>query len=442
MLSASVLGTLALAPLTEASAGAPSRDDGDGVIGLPAWGVVKVARTARTSETWLNGVKSFGPMDGWAVGTAAGSTLTERWNGERFVVVPSPNRRGCTNFLEAVDGVSPTDVWAVGHADVPNFVGSTSLIEHWDGTAWRIVKSPSDGVMAHANDLTGVVAVSATNVWAVGTLKRSSRGVTLYDPIVLHWDGERWRRAPNGCADGLAKVDARSASDIWAVGGSQTCHFDGSSWTNVPAAAPGPGYSLQLTDVTVVSASDVWAVGGETIVCGPEGEVCSGGAIEHWDGTKWTYVTSIDAVLSGVDSAARDDIYAVGIGSLGPTILHFDGSAWQDVPNILSATDRLRAVDLAGVDAWAVGGPGFAERAPSPTSGAVVGETHVANATVSWFGKESGSVETDSFGSYRVGALTAGRYTFTVTLAGCEPGSLTVRVEAGTTIGRNLHPSC
>src|SRR5262249_7517400 len=37
--------------------------------------------------------------------------------------------------LEAVDEISPGDVWAVGQQST----------EHWDGTAWRVVSSPNIG---------------------------------------------------------------------------------------------------------------------------------------------------------------------------------------------------------------------------------------------------------------------------------------------------------
>ena len=82
------------------------------------------------------------------------------------------------------------------------------------------------------------------------------------------------------------------------------------------------------------------------------------------------------------------------------------------------------------------------EHAPAFDSGAVVGDTNVGDATVSWFGAESGSVQTDPSGSYQVGGLPAGSYTFTATYPGCQPDSATVKVLAGTTIGRDFHVEC
>jgi hypothetical protein len=109
----------------------------------------------------------------------------------------------------------------------------------------------------------------------------------------------------------------------------------------------------------------------------------------------------------------------------------------------------LQAVDAASPnDLWAAGNRGgdpgraLVEHAPSATSGAVVGGSNVGGATISWFGKESGSVETDPFGGYQVGGLPAGRYTFTATYAGCRPDSGRVRIVAGTTIERDFHIDC
>src|SRR5438046_2157745 len=51
--------------------------------------------------------------------------------------VPSPNGSDTLpNYLHAVDGDSPADVWTVGLDEgvFPN----EALIEHWDGTAWTV----------------------------------------------------------------------------------------------------------------------------------------------------------------------------------------------------------------------------------------------------------------------------------------------------------------
>src|SRR5437763_2573250 len=61
-------------------------------------------------------------------------------------VVPSPNSGMMDNYLNGVVSISLSNVWAVGYSQ-PNLGGpSQTLIEHWNGTSWSIVSSPSPGL--------------------------------------------------------------------------------------------------------------------------------------------------------------------------------------------------------------------------------------------------------------------------------------------------------
>jgi hypothetical protein len=222
------------------------------------------------SGTTLNGVAAVSPRDVWAVGTAtptgAAQTFIEHFNGQTWTVVPSPNASARNNLLVAVAAVSATDVWAVGDFQTDSNVFRT-LIEHWDGTAWRIVASPSGaGVQA---GLLSVSALSSTNVWAGG----NSGSTTLIE----HWDGTRWTVVPSptpagtmfNTVSGLAPV---SAGNIWAVGQTQNGtgspatlieHWNGTSWSLV--ASPSPGSQATLSGAAADRISgQTWAVGNFT----------------------------------------------------------------------------------------------------------------------------------------------------------------------------------
>ena len=170
---------------------------------------------------------------------------------------------------------------------------------------------------------------------------------------------------------------------------------------------------------------------------------------QHWNGRKWSVDSFAGESLEGVRANSASDIYAVGLG-YGPVIVRFDGTDWTSVPipDLPSEYGDLKDVDAtSSTDLWAVGEQGSGPstlimHAPSPTAGAVEGDTNVAGAVVSWFGSETGSVETDSFGDYQVGGLTAGTYTFIASNAGCDPAVADVDVVAGTTIIQDLHLSC
>ena len=416
-----------------------------GVVGLPAWDVVPSPNSG-TETNELLGVEAISSNDVWAVGRRGTRTLTMRWNGSTFSIVKSPNVQNRANVLEDVDGTGSSDVWAVGHDASITFVGSKTLILRWNGLRWRRIPSPNLGSGSDQNFLTGVAAISPTDAWAVGAFRTNDPADA--QALTLRWNGTAWTSVPNNCGTSLREVFALSATNVWAVGGGSTCKWNGTTWTHIPAAPPITQGFLDLQDVTGTGANNLWAVGTLASSCG-EGQVCHSGAIERWNGTSWSFM-GFGEILYGVHALASNDVYAVG-SAIGPAVLHFDGSAWSDVPQPSpSIPGRLFAVDASSASNWwAVGWRldngkfrTLVERAPSLNSGAVVGGTGVAFATVSWFGPESSSVETDPSGQYQAGGLTAGTYTFTATNPGCTPTSKQVTVPAGTTIAVALPISC
>lgn len=166
--------------------------------------------------------------------------------------------------LLSVWGRSSLDVWVVGTDD-----GQGPAVLHYDGAGWtrHIVPAQGDlwwvhgvgdsvwmsgaaGMLLHydqtsqqfttfsvpggANEtLYGVVAFSASDVWAVGGNVGASTGV------IYHWDGSTWTRIPDlpGKAGeaALFKVWGRSSDDLWVVGlGSVALHRSAAGWTAVP----------------------------------------------------------------------------------------------------------------------------------------------------------------------------------------------------------------
>lgn len=75
--------------------------------------------------------------------------------------VNSPNVGNTPNSLNAVGGASDNDVWAVGVSSASGYTSSRALIEHWNGTRWSIVPSPTAGPTV--NILTAVAAVSTND---------------------------------------------------------------------------------------------------------------------------------------------------------------------------------------------------------------------------------------------------------------------------------------
>src|SRR4030095_6035222 len=69
------------------------------------------------------------------------------------------------NVLNSVSGSASTDVWGVGYYTFE--IEKRTLVEHWNGSEWSIVPSPNTD--KRINVLNGMVAISPSNVWAVGS---------------------------------------------------------------------------------------------------------------------------------------------------------------------------------------------------------------------------------------------------------------------------------
>ncbi len=256
----------------------------------------------KSTENELLAVSAISANDVWAVGTfqkgnVPGKSLTEHWNGTSWQVIPSPNVSGKENWLAAVSAHATNDVWAVGYTEV-NLGNYQTLTEHWNGTKWSIIPSPNVGSVGDI--LSGVVDVSAKDVWAVGD---ATVNFSTSQTLIEHWDGVKWKvvSSPSvpSLENQLSGVSALSAQDIWTVGSATDNtsgavstlveHWNGTAWSIVTSPNP-PGSQVPinaLQSVATVSAQDVWAVGYRQNAKGTLRTLT-----EHWDGTQWSAVTS------------------------------------------------------------------------------------------------------------------------------------------------------
>src|SRR5262249_17863386 len=160
------------------------------------------------------------------------------WDGTNWSIVPSPSpgTQGL-NSLAGVAANSTNDVWAVGNSTSTGY--SSTLIEHWDGSAWSVVSSPN--MQGTNNALNGVVALGTNKVWAVGY-----SGSGFFSTLTEHWAGAGWTIVPSpdvsGDSDVLYAVSGTGASGVWAAGDTQSGfgyyftlieHWNGSGWSIV-----------------------------------------------------------------------------------------------------------------------------------------------------------------------------------------------------------------
>jgi hypothetical protein len=150
-----------------------------------------------------------------------GKTLIERWNGTSWSIVPSPNPGDATDSgLLGVSCVSVTNCTAVGRYLLGEDSPSKTLVERWNGTAWRVVGSANRS--AYFNVLTAVSCGSATSCFAVGS---SADGQTTPQAtLVESWNGTAFSIVPSPNPPGstrnfLKGVSCASAANCHAVGG-------------------------------------------------------------------------------------------------------------------------------------------------------------------------------------------------------------------------------
>ena len=203
----------------------------------------------------------------------------EHYDGTQWSYVAGAGASGVETCIEGISALASNDVWAVGYNQDGDDV-DTTLIQHWDGTAWTAVASPNLG--KGSNQLYGVVALADDDVWAAGSASEGANTLDDTKTLIEHWDGTSWSVVPSpsrklsGSSSVLQGVVAVSANDIWAFGWEDTeqdqadgintllLHWDGTSWSLAPCPNPHPDPNLivnQLMGGVMTAPGTIWLVG-------------------------------------------------------------------------------------------------------------------------------------------------------------------------------------
>lgn len=156
-------------------------------------------------------------------------------------------------LLSGVAAVSASDVWAVGEFSKPG-VGFQTLIEQWNGHKWGVVPSPDVGSL---DELTAVTAVSASDVWAVGFSEANPSTFPFPQTLILHWDGTSWSIVPS---PNPGPLDSR-LSGVTAVTSTVIEQWDGTSWSVVPSPDPSTAENILAAAAADPASGQAWAVG-------------------------------------------------------------------------------------------------------------------------------------------------------------------------------------
>jgi hypothetical protein len=266
-----------------------------------------------------------------------------------------PSYSGSESGFQSVSSFSANNVWAVGgYSDAGG--NSHTLIEHSTdgGQTWL-----QDTSYTGAGVLNAVDGTSLSDAWAVGNDPNDH-------PLALHLSNGKWSSVvtsapPNSTL--LDSVSEHSKSDIWVVGWTVpsnqtnaqtfTMHYLNGSWTTIPS--PNPDTNSYLSGVFNLGGNNEWAVGytGTT------------GFIIHWTGgSSWNPATSLslgsNSSLFSVAALNAKNIWAAGYYLGGALIYHSSdgGMTWQQV-----TTDNPKSnpvfygivVNKANGNTWAVG---------------------------------------------------------------------------------------
>lgn len=219
--------------------------------------------------------------------------------------------------------------------------------------------------------------VSANDGWAVGI---QTTATNVDRTLAEHWNGTSWSVVPTvntgSLRNDLFSVSAVSSTNVWAVGAYDTNsstqtsatiaeHWNGTKWSKVTTVNPST-YSY-LFAVTALSSTNVWAVGTYYNFTAANYQTL----VEHYNGSTWAKVSSpntggFDDELFAISAWSATDIWGVGSmiplsGASQSLALHSDGSSWQVVstPNTTGDNEILGVTALEGGHAVGVGDGGF-----------------------------------------------------------------------------------
>ena len=241
------------------------------ILPSPAWAIHRWSIVSspdnETGNNGLSGVSCVSAMNCEAVGSSAGQTLVESWNGGAWTIQSSPDNGTENNVLAGVSCVSATSCEAVGYEYLENSADYFTLVESWNGTAWTI--QSSQNAEPGQSLLSGVSCVSATSCEAVGD-DVDTGGVSR--SFVESWNGGAWtiQSSPdNGTeANVLSGVSCVSATSCQAVGSYESANgihslvesWNGAAWTIQSSPDNGTDADV-LSGVSCVSATSCQAVG-------------------------------------------------------------------------------------------------------------------------------------------------------------------------------------
>lgn len=240
----------------------------------------------------LTGVAAGSTVDAWAVGM--------KWDKQRATDIPQlfhwdgkdwgSRTGGAAGFSQPAQVAgSGNNVWVVGEKAYP---ASGPAVLRWNGSSWAPVDLPAG--LGAGTRLTAVKVLAPDNVWVAGSAAADDKAPKK--SLVLHWDGKSWTQlpAPFGDTAGWVSTLLVRGNEVWAGGASASytalaARWDGKAWSvRTPAVT---GQYSEVTELAAYGSSEVWAAG-------------NGVALQRWNGTAWSTAQGPKPTLAKVGALA------------------------------------------------------------------------------------------------------------------------------------------
>jgi hypothetical protein len=241
----------------------------------------------------------------------------------------------------------------VGEQNIKASFSPVTLAEHWNGKTWSITPTPVPPKSIDS-ELNGVACAPTGPCLAVGDQNFLANGDTT--DFAERWDGTRWTEIPAAepanSTSLLLGVSCRIASDCTATGWWNPIntsdsfplvnHWDGTRWTVVPSPHPASLNDSVLSGVSCPAAGNCVAV-GDFFTQTPT-TFLRDNLSELWNGTRWSRLPtpepagSSENQLGTLSCPAAGSCMAVGEDNspAGPTVTlteHWNGKAWSILPS-------------------------------------------------------------------------------------------------------------
>jgi hypothetical protein len=215
-----------------------------------------------------------------------------------------------------------------------------------DAPPWQITAKVHYGAPGNASGYSTVIATGRNDAWAFGGTNPGGPST----PAAEHWDGTRWRASqlPAGLNGFVVAAAASSASNVWAVGDGYALRWNGVRWSVAKTWSNNP----EITSIAVISRDDVWVFGSSSFISGQANL-----GTWHFDGRDWAPVAGAAGIYRA-SAISENDIWAITVSPRGGSVVHYNGTAFTDVPAadaVLGDTQLTDVLAVSDHNVWVSG---------------------------------------------------------------------------------------